>query len=402
MVRMIELDATATRRQLALRWGVGAARSSSVEEVVVRSLALCASDPHALALSIWSRALFERITDVSDALAEATEKDRSLVGVSAMRRAIHLVHRSDMEMLLAVYSERFGPSAVRFAKSALVEAGLCDRESSEVRYTELCDKILSVLGDRELSLFDLATELPDIRARAMIAAGKPYQLEVDIGQCLLGAMGASGRLVCTQRAGVLAAECNWMQRTAWLTDEPALPELSIAKTRLVSRYLSVFGPAAHDDIVSWTGLTPGDVDAALRAIGGVEVAVEGWSGPRWVHADEIPHGEVPQPVGVALLPALDPVLMGYRDRSPWVAPEHLPSLSDPLGNIGPTIWLDGRVVGGWGLSRSGMVAVRLFEVFDSVRLKAIINEAARLESALAGRRVSPQIWTPLVRELWAS
>ena len=59
----------------------------------------------------------------------------------------------------------------------------------------------------------------------------------------------------------------------------------------------------------------------------------------------------------ALLPALDPTAMGWRERA-WYVGEHTAALFDRSGNIGPTAWCDGRIVGGWaqrqdGRSRSG-------------------------------------------------
>jgi hypothetical protein len=33
--------------------------------------------------------------------------------------------------------------------------------------------------------------------------------------------------------------------------------------------------------------------------------------------------------------------------------------SDPAGNGGPTVWFDGRIIGGWALRKTGEVAFRL-------------------------------------------
>jgi signal transduction histidine kinase len=49
---------------------------------------------------------------------------------------------------------------------------------------------------------------------------------------------------------------------------------------------------------------------------------------------------------VALLPSLDSTTMGWRGRD-WYVGTHAHRLFDRTGNAGATIWLDGRVVGGF-------------------------------------------------------
>ena len=64
--------------------------------------------------------------------------------------------------------------------------------------------------------------------------------------------------------------------------------------------------------------------------------------------------------GSALLPALDPTVMGWFERD-WYLGPHRSALFDRNGNAGPTVWSDGRVVGGWAHRADGTVAVRLLE-----------------------------------------
>jgi Winged helix DNA-binding domain len=111
--------------------------------------------------------------------------------------------------------------------------------------------------------------------------------------------------------------------------------------------------------------------------------------------------EVPQaPPCAALLPALDPTPMGWQSRE-WFLGPHGPALFDRTGNIGPTVWWDGRIVGGWAQRSSGEVAFRLLEDVGSDAVAAIQAEAARLESWLGELRVTPRFRTPLERDLSA-
>ena len=63
---------------------------------------------------------------------------------------------------------------------------------------------------------------------------------------------------------------------------------------------------------------------------------------------------------VALLPGLDPTTMGWKQRA-WYLPESAAEAFDSSGNAGPTIWLDGRVVGAWAQSPDGRVHLHYFE-----------------------------------------
>jgi hypothetical protein len=116
-------------------------------------------------------------------------------------------------------------------------------------------------------------------------------------------------------------------------------------------------------------------------------------------ADDLAPVAVPPPRAV-LLPALDPTPMGWQSRE-WFLGPHGPALFDRTGNIGPTAWWDGRVVGGWAQRPSGEVALRLLEDAGSDAAAAIEAEAGRLESWLGPNRVTPRFRTPLERELSA-
>jgi hypothetical protein len=101
---------------------------------------------------------------------------------------------------------------------------------------------------------------------------------------------------------------------------------------------------------------------------------------------------------VALLPALDPTVMGWSGRS-WFLGEHGPRLFDRSGNVGPTVWWDGRIVGGWAQRADGEIAYRLLEDVGADAAAAVRAEAERLRSWLGKVRVTPRFRTPLEREL---
>src|SRR5205823_1138798 len=111
------------------------------------------------------------------------------------------------------------------------------------------------------------------------------------------------------------------------------------------------------DLQWWSGWTGGQTKAALAQLPTTEVDLGGHAGIV-LAGDEA--AEPPSEPWPALLPALDPSAMGWRERT-WFLGEHGPPLFDRSGNIGPTVWWDGRIIGGWAHRKDGEIAYRLLE-----------------------------------------
>ena len=101
---------------------------------------------------------------------------------------------------------------------------------------------------------------------------------------------------------------------------------------------------------------------------------------------------------VALLPALDPTVMGWRDRH-WFLGGHRTALTDRSGIIGRTVWWDGRMVGGWAQRAAGEIVFRLLEDMGANAVGAVTEEAERLRGWIGSVRVTPRFRTPLERDL---
>ncbi len=160
------------------------------------------------------------------------------------------------------------------------------------------------------------------------------------------------------------------------------------------RWLYSFGPGTEDDLVWWLGATRAAVRAALAALGAVAVSLDSGATGRLLPDDL---AEVPDPgPWVALLPVLDPTIMGWQGRDFYLGP-HRAQLFDRTGNAGRTAWVDGRAVGGWLQDDRGVVRVRLLEDVPAAARDALDAEAARLTGWLGGFRVPPTYVTPATR-----
>jgi hypothetical protein len=153
---------------------------------------------------------------------------------------------------------------------------------------------------------------------------------------------------------------------------------------LVRRWLRAFGPGTEDDVVWWLGATKGIVRAALGELDAVPVTLDGGA-TGWLLPDDLDVVPDPGP-WVALLPVLDPTVMGWKERGFYLGP-HREHLFDRNGNAGTTVWVDGRIVGCWVQDPAGGVHLRLLERVPARARTALEAEARRLTQWLGGTRV---------------
>lgn len=100
---------------------------------------------------------------------------------------------------------------------------------------------------------------------------------------------------------------------------------------------------------------------------------------------------------MALLPVLDPTIMGWQTRDFCLGP-HRDQLFDGRGNAGTTAWVDGRAVGCWVQDDAGVVHVRLLQRIPARARRALDTEAARLTEWLEGVRIGTVYASPAMKQ----
>ncbi len=207
---------------------------------------------------------------------------------------------------------------------------------------------------------------------------------------------AAGRVVRASNDGPwTASRPRWTSTTAWLgAPITELPEAD-GVSAMVERWLRAFGPGTETDLKWWLGSTLRLVRAALAAVRAVEVDLDGSVG--YVLPDDVEPAEAVAP-WAALLPPLDPTTMGWTERA-WYLGPHKEQLFDTNGNAGPTVWWDGRIVGGWRQRGNGEVVVQMLDDVGADARVAIDAEASRLTDWLGGTRVFARFPSPLSKML---
>ena len=256
--------------------------------------------------------------------------------------------------------------------------------------------IIQAACTRAIAAQELAAAVPDLRKQILVAAGKDYAGVQGIATRILFLLSADGRIMRGRpRGSWISSQYRWSPADVWLPG--GLPDCPTpeAQIELVRRWLVNFGPGTLADLKWWTGLTMGEVRRALHGLDTAEVLLSDGEGV--VMADDTEPSPPVEP-WVALLPALDATPMGYSERR-WFLDPHGPLLFDRSGNIGPTIWSDGRIVGGWAQRKNGAIAYKVLEDIGSAAEKAVATAAERLGHWLGAVRVTPRFRTPLEREL---
>ena len=330
------------------------------------------------------------------AVAEALYERRTLVRMLGMRRTMFVVP-SDLR---AVIEESTMPRIAAEQRRLLVKhlRELAAVGDPEPWLEDVERSVLRALAARggTATAEQLASDEPRLRTRLVMAQGKPYQAIQNITSRVLLLLGAQGHIVRGLPTGsLLSQRYQWTLADQWLPPTGAPPSAAQARVELVRRWLTAFGPAPLADLQWWTGWPKSEIKQAVADLHVREVDLDGVTGA--VLPDDVEASPRPGP-WAALLPALDPTVMGWLDRG-WFLGDHEKALFDRTGNVGPTVWLDGRVVGGWAQRGDGEIAVRLLEDVGADTDALVQAEAAELRRWLGDLRVIPRFRTPLEREL---
>jgi len=311
----------------------------SVREVVGRLLAVQAQDLRSARLAVRARASGLTATAVDRVLTE----ERSLVVGWLQRGTLHMVRREDYAWLHALTA----PRQMAGSRRRLGEEGVSPAEAE--RAVELVETSLAAEGPLARAAL----------AERLAAAGIPME-----GQATPHLL----RLAALEGVAVLGPVRDGVQAYAlvreWLGEElTTTVDRDAALATLAARYLAGHVPATAEDLAAWAGLPLGQVRAPF---GEVE--------------PDLPAAADPPP---RLLPAFDPYLLGWKDRSFAVPPEHARRVHPGGGVLRATATVNGVAVGTWRL-RGGRVEIDAFVPLPPEHASALEAEAADVERFEAG------------------
>ena len=298
-------------------------------------------------LSLFARShSFER-----ENLSVAMTQKKSLARIRYVRNTVYILAKDQLPVAFAATGKMAEVTSERFSEYLGI---------TPTQYGRIANKILKILKGRGLTTREIKKKL-----RTSINIAPIVNLMCDRG-LLVRSLPREG----------------WKstQHTYFLFED-YYPDLDLsafeekeARKKVVEHYLLSFGPVSEQDIVWWTGFPKSQVREILGSFGDrmSSVDIPELNKSYIVHSSERESLQTfrtpPHPV-VNVLPALDPYMMGYKDRERYLHPKHDKMIFDRSGNATSTILMDGRVVGVWDLEEPVVKIFFLEEIGKDIRKK---------------------------------
>lgn len=326
------------------------ARVDDLVEVVRSIGGVNAQSGPAMMLALRARVEGLRTADVRKAI-----EDRALARTWAMRGTIHLIDSGDLGRMVAL----LGPVILKKGARRRLELGLDEEVVARGMAV-----IRSTLAGREpMSRGDLTEALIDQGVDIERKSQGPYHLI---------AYAALKGLIC------IGPDSPKGEQTYMLANQPdgdtGPLDRNDALAGLALRYLRGYGPASPGDFSAWSGLPMADARKGWKLAEDretlLEMKVEGrtlWL-PEAQYRPEANAGVTDTVVN--LLPAFDPLVLGYSDRE-CIVPEKYRKEVYHGGQTVPVVLVDGRAAGVWRYQRRGNklnITVALLEpVMNTIR-----------------------------------
>lgn len=389
---MRHIDDSERRARLGVRHSL--ARPVSDPVAATRSVyVLHSSDPVTVFLSTWARTEGFQPSHLETALYH----DKTLVRMHGMRRTLWVMPVEDVAVVHGSSTRTIGIRERKRSARLLEEGGITDDGMAWLENT--MPMVVEHISEKgEVLTRDLTDALPGLDGKLIFYNRQGRLMGTSgVASRVLLQLSIESKVVRTRPAGTwVSGQYRWAETVSWLGSEIAdIPEDG-ASPQLLRGWLERFGPATEEDIRWWTGWPLRQVRHALDDVAAVEVALDGDT-TGFVLPDDLEPADTPER-WVAMLPSLDPTTMGWKKRD-WYLGEHGSRLFDRNGNAGPTVWVDGRVVGGWAQRSDGEIVYELLESVPADARQAIDRRVGDLRAWMGDLSITPRFRSPHDKEL---
>lgn len=350
-----------------------------------------ASDPVTVYLSARARvADFDR-TELEDALYAR----RTLVRMLGMRRTMFVTTPELAAVIDAAATKALGgPERARLIRM-LEDQGVAADGAAWL--ADVARRTLEALIDLgEATAAELKARVPELEGRLHFGGDAKWAGQIGLSTRVLFLLATEGRIIRGRPKGTWKSSLyRWVPTSQWLGRDLEHHTEAEAAVELLRRWLWSYGPGTFTDLKWFTGWTVAKTRAALARLDVVTVDLDGTDG--YLLADDTDPVDVPNP-WVALLPGLDPSVMGWKERR-WLLGDHERLLFDRNGNAGATAWCDGRIVGAWAQRPDGEIVIHLTEDVGADQRDLLDRHAASLAEWLGEERIKPRFRTDLDKKL---
>ncbi len=342
---------------------------------------LHSSDP----VTVYLSALVRMRTPSLAAVDRALYEERTLVRHHAMRRTLWVGTPEVVRTVHAAATRKVAAAERRRNLKYLAESGFQHPEQWLADATAEALRALHEHGP--MTSRELGRRVPALTEKVVLGRGSPNEASVAAHTRVLLQLGFDGVIVRTRPTGTwINGQYTWAAMDDWLPGGVDGDDEADAARGLADRWLRRFGPGTTADLQWWAGWTLGTTRRALADAEAVPVLLEDGT-PAWLAVGDDAPVDPPGP-WEALLPGLDPTTMGWKSRDWYLPPVAAQEAFDRNGNGGPTIWVDGRVVGYWTQRPDGEIRLHWFERVPVARRRAIARRADEVREWLGDSRFS--------------
>jgi hypothetical protein len=366
------------RSRIAVRHCLAPAHRKEHVTVVNRAMTVL----HATEAATVHLALAARTEGLTPELIDTELYDaRQVVKQLAMRRTLFVLPRDLLPAAWGSAAARVATSERKRIAKAIAAAGIAP--DGEAWLDAAREATLVRLAAGPATTAQLRADVPELAGMVGGTTDKAYDRPVSVAPWVLTHLGLEGKAMRGRNAGHWRLNKPiWTTAEDWLGVVPGPLDEAEGYAALVRSWLATFGPGTAADIQWWLGSTKTAVTRALADVDGVQVTLDdGTTG--WLLPEDVDDTGPVEP-WAALLPTLDPTVMGWKSRAFYLDPAHVPYLFDTNGNAGTTAWWDGRIVGCWVQDEMGVVRLSLLEDVGAEGLAALEREAQRLTAWLDG------------------
>ncbi len=372
----VQIEAEERRARLADRHRLlPRTRTDDLPQIADDLVALHSSDPVTVYLSAMARMAHPSITAVERALYT----DRSLIRHHGMRRTLWVATPPVVRLMHAAATRDLLATERRRTCQLLAKSGVENPEQWLANAEEQVLADLRVHGPSTAR--EIGQRVATLRQQLQLAPGKAYASVQSAHTRVLYILGITGQMLRAQPSNWINGAYRYVDAETWLPGGLGDLEPRQAAAGLAGWWLRRFGPATPADLQWWMGWTMSKTKQALADCGAVPVELDVGTG--WLAVDDPPLGPV-EP-WVAVLPGLDPTIMGWKQRE-WYLPSASLEVFDSAGNGGPSLWVDGRVVGAWAQAKDGTIRTHYFERVAAARRREIDQRINELKSWIGDTR----------------
>jgi len=258
---------------------------------------------------------------------------------------------------------------------------------TESEYEKISKSVLALLGDNGMNASEIRKEL-----NTEINLSPVINYMCDLGILVRG-----------------PSKAEWKSNAhVYFRMDTYLPDVNLNKyiqeesrKKLVSQYLSSFGPVTLTDISWWSGFPKTEVKKIVDSLSDLEYVNISSLAEHMISKNDmkqLKNIKENNNQQINLLPCLDPYVMGYKERSRYLDMEYYNYIFDRSGNVTSTIINNGKIIGIWDYEEKPTPLVKVFLFEGHTDIKEIEKKAKEIGNFISSQEANYKIckdMTPL-------